>query len=124
MDIESINSYEEAISYWHSEYGHPDKVFTLDEIEFIEMKLGDLKKEKETIDHEISQRDIKQISQFKINRPIEIFFLLKAGATYLMDCELNVRAAEDDLVSDYSHNFDERDRWTEDGLFPRDYNEE
>lgn len=108
----------ESISYWPNEFGEPYTFSQYDELMGIEMQIENFEAELTSIEKEIHARPAESMNQFKINRAIELHFLLKAGRKYLTDCALIVNDREEQMVEEYES---QSSTWSNDNLFTRDY---
>ena len=114
---EIINSEADARLYWTTLFGEPEYFSSFDELRDIDDMLEKLKAEKSILETEISHRDVKYMNEFKINRAIELHFLIECGIKYLDECSEEAIVVEKDLEHAYAH-------WqgsVDDDLFTRDY---
>lgn len=111
----------EALSYWNNEFGLPEYYSSFDELVDVEMKLDELKSEKDRVEREINSRDINYINSHTINRAIELHFLVEMGIKYLDACAMIAGQVEDERESEYERDFTE---YNDDNLFTRNYEED
>jgi hypothetical protein len=118
MKTYRINSEPDAWAYWEEEYGSPKFFSAFTELTDVEIKLAELQLEQEKINKEIKNRDVSRMNEYTINRAIELHFLVTIGVLYFEQC-IRATDKEEELRE---HEFDSvEDRWREDSLFPRDY---
>ena len=115
--VKMINSKEDALEYWTTEFGSPEFFEAFEELNDVDKALEDFKAERKAIETEIFYRDAKSINSFKINRAIELYFLVSVGITYLNDCSKEATFTESDAEPEYEKNY------KEDDLFTRNYEE-
>ena len=113
-----INSEHDAWAYWEEEYGSPQYFFAYTELADVEIKLADLQLEKESVNREIQTRDVFHMNEFKINRAIELYFLVEVGDKYFAKCIEHIGLEEERLESEFSRDF------TDDDLFTRKFEED
>jgi hypothetical protein len=125
-EIKIINSDIDAITYWNDEFGLPEYFVSFNEVQEVDDKLEEFKNEKKELEHEIKVRDVQYINQFKINRVIELHFLIEIGDKYLKECALTAESKEENLVSDFEESYEQKLNkvWDDDGLFTRDLTDE
>lgn len=120
-----INSEEDALAFWIEEYGEPNSFISFDELADVEIKLAYLKLEDESLKREIASRDVFHMNEYKINKSIELHFLLEAGSRYFDACAEYAGMQEERLEKEYDRDFreynDYKDNWRDDSLFPRNY---
>ncbi len=114
-DVKIINSTKDARRYWEEEFGLPEYFSSLGELTDVELKLVDLQTEQEKLNREIQSRDATYINEYKINRAIELHFLVEMGNKYIEECSTVTGRVENDLESDFSQDF------SDDNLFTRNY---
>jgi len=119
---DTINSNKEAREYWENEFGSPEFFSSYEELTDPEMKLEEFKSEYKKLQHEVNIREVGTINEFKINRNIELHFLIHEGEPYLVECAEKVELVENDLVEEYNADFVEG-LSKEDDLFTRNYEE-
>ena len=118
VETRVINSKADARAYWEEEFGSPEYFSSFDELTDVEVKMADLQIEKDRIDREIKSRDTDHMNEYTINRAIELHFLIEVGSVYFEECIIQAGREEDAR----EHEFDDyEDRWREDSLFPREY---
>ena len=110
----------EAESYWDNEYGDSNSYTDYDQVTSIETQIKLFEDELTSIEKEIQSRSLENMNQFKINRAIELHFLLKSGRKYLFDCILKIEEKEESLVDEYSSDYRDYPGW-QDNFFTRDY---
>jgi hypothetical protein len=119
---DTINSNKDAREYWVNEFGSPEFFSSYEELTDPEMKLEEYKKEYEKLQHEVNIREVGTINEFKINRNIELHFLVHEGEPYLIECANQVELVEKDLVEEYNGDF-VNELSAEDDLFTRNFEE-
>ncbi len=102
-----INSMEDATSYWFNTHGEPCNFTSFNELMEIEIELSDLKSENEKLKHEIKNRNIESMNEYKINRAIELHFLTEVGEKYINSCIEYVTMEESKFEKEYDRDFSE-----------------
>lgn len=110
----------EAESYWDNEYGDSNSYTDYDQVTAIETQIKLFEDELTKIEREIQSRPLKNMSQFKINRAIELHFVLKSGRKYIVDCLLKIEEKEESLVEEYSSDCRDYPDWQNE-YFTRNY---
>jgi len=86
METTIVNSKSDAMSFWVNEYGEPETYTSYEELLEAEMKLEDFRSERDNLTREIESRNVNSMNEYKVNRAIELHFLVTAGDEYLESC--------------------------------------
>jgi len=103
----AINSNKEALDYWVNEFGSPEYFSSYNELMDVENQLENFKEEHSKLQHEIELRDEKYMNEYKIDRNIDLHFLIETGKNYLKDCEQYAELAERAVEPEYDRDFAE-----------------
>ncbi|MFA6569970.1 MAG: hypothetical protein WCT77_01900 [Bacteroidota bacterium] len=120
---EIINSDLDALTYWNEEFGLPEYFVSFKEVYDVDDKLEEFKNEKKELEHEIQVRDVQYLNQFKLNRAIELHFLIEVGNKYIRECALTAESREKKLEADFEESYESKlnNSWNDDELFTRDF---
>lgn len=122
-----VNSKNDAMNFWLTNFGEPDYFSTIQDADAIESLLSELREDFDSLKREISRTDTK--NQFKLNKAISLHFILNEGEHYLAALRIVVESKcvpiEEEVFSDeygypLNRESDDDDRWREDSLF-KDY---
>jgi len=117
-----VNSLKEANDFWINMFGDPVSFSRYDDLLDVEEKIIDLKNENDTLNKEIQSRDVSKMNEYKINRAIELHFLINAGDKYFSECGKQVELHELVLEPEYENSYIPYDPYREDGLFDQEHN--
>ena len=115
-----INSEKEALDFWINGFGESVAYTSFDQLKDVDDKLNGLRDEYKELNFEIQSRDVSKMAEFKINRAIELHFLIEAGDKYFNECGNKLEKYQEEFEPAYEFD-SEYDPYKEDGLFPSKY---
>ena len=125
MKDTSVNSEQEARDFWYDGFGEPIAYTSYEQLIVVEKTLVAFKDERQELVSEIQHRDVSKMAPYKINRAIELYFLIKTGDEYFNECGNKLEQYQEELEPEYEKAYNEFDSavdpWREDGLFPSNY---
>lgn len=80
--IDSVNSFEDAVNFWNTEYGKPDFYSKPEDITEVTDMLLQYEDELHSLETEIIRRD-GDLPHYKINRAIVLHFVVEAAEQYI-----------------------------------------
>jgi len=125
-----VNSRNEAMNFWLTNFGEPDYFTTPQDVVEIELLIADLQKEFESLKRGIVYNE----NHFKLNKIISLHFVINEGEHYLASLNLVIESKcvpveEETFADEYGHPYDREfddasDPWREDSLFSDDFDED
>lgn len=118
-----VNSKNEAMNFWLTNFGEPDYFSTTQDADAIESLLSELREDFDSLRKEIARTDTK--NHFKLNKAISLHFIVNEGEHYLAALRIVVESKcvpveEEDVADEYGYRKNPEyydDPWREDSLY-------
>ena len=97
--IDSVNSFNDAIIFWNTEYGRPDIYSRQEHITTIMDTLLKYEEELDTLERYVKNVEYENINHYKLNRCITLHFIVTAAEQYItkLNNVVNDNMYEDEL---------------------------
>ena len=119
-----VNSKNDAMNFWLTNFGEPDYFSTPQDADAIESLLSELQEDFNSLKKEIARTNTE--NHFKLNKVTSLYFIVNEGEHYLAALRIVVEnkyvpVEEETFADEYGHplqrEFDDDDPWREDSLF-------